>query len=150
MVGINDYLQILGRGIYPQKSLTCSFKRQHKRPNPILVLKFILGCEAWKIKQKKSSWGSTMNNTFPLFYFPKPRSQVWILICRKWCIALYSLPGFKIITLWTCLTIKRTFPWSIIVMDKSPIFAVKAAVIYKGQLVWVETSWKKKGWKMDR
>ena len=34
-------------------------------------------------------------------------------------------------------------------MDKSPIFAVKAAVIYKSQLVWVETPWKKKGWKMD-
>ena len=32
-------------------------------------------------------------------------------------------------------------------MDKSPIFAVKAAVIYESQLVWVETSWKKKGYK---
>ena len=90
-----------------------------------------------------------MNNTFPLFYSPKPWSQVWILIYRKWSNALYSLTGFKIITLWTCPTIKRTFPWSIIVMDKSPIFAVKAAVIYKSQLVCVETSWKKKGWKID-
>ena len=30
------------------------------------------------IKQKKSSWGSAMNNTFLLFYSPKHRSQVWI------------------------------------------------------------------------
>ena len=28
------------------------------------------------IKQKTSSWGSAMNNTFLLFYSPKPRSQV--------------------------------------------------------------------------
>ena len=27
-----------------------------------------------------------MNNTFPFFLFPKPRSQVWILIYRKWSI----------------------------------------------------------------
>ena len=27
-----------------------------------------------------------MNNTFLLFYSPKPRSQVWILIYRKWSI----------------------------------------------------------------
>ena len=32
------------------------------------------------IKQKKSSWGSAMNNTFFMFYSPKPRSQVWILM----------------------------------------------------------------------
>ena len=30
MVGINDYLQILGRGIYPRKSLTCSLKGNTK------------------------------------------------------------------------------------------------------------------------
>ena len=30
MVGINHYVQILGRGIYPQKSLTCSFKGNTK------------------------------------------------------------------------------------------------------------------------
>ena len=34
-----------------------------------------------------------MNNRFPLFYSPKPRNQVCILIYRKWSIALYSLPG---------------------------------------------------------
>ena len=39
------------------------------------------------LKQKKSSWGSKMNNTLLLFYSPKPRSQVWILIFRNWSIA---------------------------------------------------------------
>ena len=29
-----------------------------------------------RMKQKKSSWGSAMNNTFLLFYSPKFRSQV--------------------------------------------------------------------------
>ena len=36
------------------------------------------------IKQMKSSWSSAMNNTFLLFYSPKPRSQVWILVYRNW------------------------------------------------------------------
>ena len=36
---------------------------------------------------KTHTWGcSTMNNTFPLFYSPKPQSQEWILIYRKWSI----------------------------------------------------------------
>lgn len=39
------------------------------------------------LKQKKSSWGSTMNNILLLCYSPKPRSQVWILIFRNWSIA---------------------------------------------------------------
>ena len=39
------------------------------------------------IKQKKSSWGSIINNTFLLFYSPKPCSQVWILIYQKWSIS---------------------------------------------------------------
>ena len=38
------------------------------------------------IKQKMSSSGSAMNNTFLLFYSPKPRSQVWILIDQNWRI----------------------------------------------------------------
>ena len=37
-----------------------------------------------EIKQKKSPWGSAMNNTFLLFYSPKPCSQVWMLTCQKW------------------------------------------------------------------
>ena len=45
------------------------------RPIPIYIYiyiqyKFILGCEAWGIKQKKSSWGSIMNNTLLWFYSP--------------------------------------------------------------------------------
>ena len=44
-------------------------------------LKFIHGYEAWENWEKKSSWGSEMNNTPappppPLF---KPQNQVWIL-----------------------------------------------------------------------
>ena len=40
------------------------------------ILKFILGCEAWGIKQKKPSRGSAMKNMFLLPYSPKPQSQV--------------------------------------------------------------------------
>ena len=43
-------------------------------------------CESSRVtsplKQKKSSCGSIMNNTFLLFYSSEPRSQVWILIHR--------------------------------------------------------------------
>ena len=46
------------------------------RPIGNIILKFTLGSEAWGIKQKKSSGGPAMNNTFLLFYSPKPRSQV--------------------------------------------------------------------------
>ena len=35
-----------------------------------------LAARAWGIKQKKSSWGSAMDNTFLLFYSTKPPSQV--------------------------------------------------------------------------
>ena len=41
------------------------------------------------IKQKESSRGSVMNNTFLLFHSPRPRSQVIYLIYRK--CRLYSL-----------------------------------------------------------
>ena len=38
------------------------------------VLKFLLGCEALGIKEKNSSRGVAMSNTFHLFNYPKPRS----------------------------------------------------------------------------
>ena len=35
------------------------------------------------IKQQKSSWSLAMNNSFPLFYYPKPRIQIYIFKCKK-------------------------------------------------------------------
>ena len=55
------------------------------RPIPIYWNSYLAG-RLWGIKQKKSSWGSMTNNTFLLFYSPNPRSQLWILIYRKWSI----------------------------------------------------------------
>ena len=55
------------------------------RPIPINRNSY-LAARLGGIKQKKSSWGSITNNTFLLFYSPNPRSQLWILIYRKWSI----------------------------------------------------------------
>ena len=55
------------------------------RPIPIYWNSYLAG-RLGGIKQKKSSWGSMTNNTFLLFYSPNPRSQLWILIYRKWSI----------------------------------------------------------------
>jgi len=53
------------------------------RPASICI-KFRFGNEAYgeyiNVKQKKSSWGSEMNNTFFWFYSHKPRSQVWSIM----------------------------------------------------------------------
>ena len=44
---------------------------------PFSTLQFILGSKVWGNETtKKSSPGSAMNNTFLLFYSPKPRNQV--------------------------------------------------------------------------
>ena len=51
------------------------------------MLKFIRGYEAWGDKTEEI----IMNNTFPIFYSPKPRSQVWILIYRNWSIGIITL-----------------------------------------------------------
>jgi len=58
---------------------------------PILIYwNSYLAARLGGIKQKESSWGLIMNNTFLLFYSLKPRSQVWILIYRKWSIPVTS------------------------------------------------------------
>ena len=69
-----------------------------------------------EIKQKKSSWGSTMNNTFVLFYFPKPRNQVWILKYRGksigWIIVskiLRARNGFSVLKSVCRLRLKRAW-----------------------------------------
>ena len=57
-----------------------------KSCTPLNSINSYLAARLGGIKQKKSSWGSITNNTFLLFYFPNPRSQLWILIYRKWSI----------------------------------------------------------------
>ena len=74
------------------------------RPIPIYWNSY-LAARLWGIKQKKSSWSSSMSNTFLLSYFPKPQSQVWILIYRKWSIERKSVTSqkFKFMKLWDWL-----------------------------------------------
>ena len=43
----------------------------------------------WGEKQTKSIIHPSTSMGFLLFYFPKPRSQVWILMYRKWPIRRY-------------------------------------------------------------
>ena len=56
-----------------------------------------------EIKQKKSSWGSAMNNTFLLLYSPKLQRQVWILVYQKWSIARCDVSW----SLWACYKQRR-------------------------------------------
>ena len=48
------------------------------------------------MKQKKSVLRLVMNNLFILFYSPKPRSQVWFLIYRKWSNLLPCFFNFPV------------------------------------------------------
>ena len=45
---------------------------------------FILGCEVWGVKQKKCIIDCWASRWLHLFYSPKPRSHVWILVYRNW------------------------------------------------------------------
>ena len=73
------------------------------------------------IKQKKSSWGSIINNTFLLFYSPKPCSQVWILIYRKWSISSLWQSSYIYFILGDPIKKDQGDCWSIILLSPTLI-----------------------------
>ena len=86
--------QAIMKDVYPHPStLTLSKDPFQYIKNLVLRLK--------GIKQKKSSSGSAMNDTFLLFYSPKPRSSVWIFIHQNCSILdqimtrLFVTPKFE-------------------------------------------------------
>ena len=71
------------------KIIQSTIDQFRSNPECSWILEFILGCEASGNKTKEIILRPS-NDIFVLFYSPKPRSQVWILIYRKWSIWVYD------------------------------------------------------------
>ena len=75
-----------------------------------LLLKFLLGSEAWGKKQKKCIGQCWASRWFLLFCSTKCRSQVWILIYWNWSIGFFWAKR-QFCTCITALFSIHVFPW---------------------------------------